>query len=59
MRELGKSGKLLLGVAVGIRGGDPKIFATMLLDCKKTLFSSIKVHLILDRIDYLLHYIVK
>ena len=56
--ELGTSGKLLLGEAVGVRGGDLTIFTRALFDCKTTPFYSIKEYLILDRIDYLLYDII-
>ena len=50
----GTSGKLLLGVAVGVGWGLLKIFASTPLDFKKTPFLSTKLYLILDRIRYLL-----
>ena len=55
MKELGTRGKLLLGVAVGSIAEPLKVFTSTPLDCKKTPFLSIKVHITLDRIGYLIY----
>ena len=48
------SNKRLVCVAVGAKGKPLTNLINTPLDCKKTPISNIKMHLILDRIGYLL-----
>ena len=53
MRGLGTGGRRIVGAAVGVRAGAPQNFITAPLDCMKTPFLNIKLHLIVDRIGFL------
>ena len=56
--EKGASGKLLLGGEVRSEAEPLITFTSVLLDCKKNPFLSIKVRPSLDRIGYLLNNII-